>query len=470
MTRQNRNKSLYKKLHHRTINATYQSKRSMIVMLAIIFMVCIHMFVLGGYDSIFNKQDIVPIVPAKVDQELALDVIDVAPPVDDFAVVKEVKPARVNEGYIYPLFAEYYPYDADAEDELKVKMPYVDGALKTAKPVYQYALKNTSSQTARIAIMIDDVGMNRKQSRAVVEMDEVPLTLAFLPYAPDLKSLTEPALAAGHELMIHMPMEPMSSKVPLGPIAIRDAMSADEIKTMLNKAYASFDGYTGLNNHMGSRATQNKTAMDVVMASLGAHGLFYVDSKTISTSVAADAARDNGLAYAERDVFLDHEETLEFARNALVKLEQVALNKGYAIAIGHPKKHTVAALKEWIPTLKARGFEIVPVSELLMHPDKSKAANVAKVARVDSIATVEAKSVVKKNAAPVVKDAVKDIVRTPKFILEKPDVSAVDIPKIEPAVGVEDTHVVAADLLRAPIGVGENFKTDVTDGLYSLSR
>ena len=209
MTRHSKNKTLRKKLHHRTINATYQSKRSLIVMLAILFMVCVHFFVLDVGDGIFKKGEFVPDeqIPAQtIEQGLGqAEIIDVIPSGEEQAVVQVVKPARVEEGYIYPLFAEYYPYDPAADDELKVKMPYVDGAVKAPKRSFEYALENPSSEKARIAIMIDDVGMNREQSRAVVDISE-PLTLAFLPYAPDLQSLTEPALKMGHELMIHMPM------------------------------------------------------------------------------------------------------------------------------------------------------------------------------------------------------------------------------------------------------------------------
>jgi len=260
-------------------------------------------------------------------------------------------------------------------------------------------------------------------------------------------------------------MEPMSSKVPLGPISIKDSMEEAEVRAMLDKAYASFEGYTGMNNHMGSRATQNKRLMDVVMDSLDAHGLFYVDSKTINTSVAADAARDRGLPHAERDVFLDHQETLEFARNALHHLEEIALKDGHAIAIGHPKENTIKALKEWIPTLEARGFEIVPVSELLMTRQAGMAPATAKIAQF---------------VPPPVKAKPKAVqaqqpkrLSVPKFILNKPDeVSADDLANITPAAGdaEPEPEVATEDLLSAPIGGDEAFEADTSDGLYSLSQ
>ena len=216
------------------------------------------------------------------------------------------------------------------------------------------------------------MGMNRRLSRAVADLD-ARLTLAYLPYAPELSSLTEPARNSGHELIIHMPMEPMDGRIDTGPIALKDDMGRDEVAAMMEKAFESFDGFVGVNNHMGSRLTQNETAMGWVMEALDDRGLFYVDSKTIASSIAADAAREQGIDYAERDVFLDHEDSAAFVANALRKAERVALKKGYAIAIGHPKAVTVEGLRQWIPTLEARGFEIVPVSELLLTPHVKQA-------------------------------------------------------------------------------------------------
>lgn len=218
-----------------------------------------------------------------------------------------------------------------------------------------------------IAIIIDDVGMDRKHSFEVAKMD-APLTLAFLPYAPDLQSVVDTAKAHGHELMIHMPMQAMDSKVSLGSIALREGMSDAEVDVQLDKAFASFDGYKGLNNHMGSRVTQNTSIMRRVMERLKERDLYFVDSKTIGSSVAGDVARAYGLRTSDRDVFLDHVNNIDFVRSALRDVERVADRKGYAIAIGHPKAVTIQGLREWIPDAQARGYTIVFASKLVSRP------------------------------------------------------------------------------------------------------
>lgn len=219
-------------------------------------------------------------------------------------------------------------------------------------------------RSGRIVIIIDDMGMNRTNSHAAIDLPN-PLTLAFLPYAPKLSEITGRARKKGHELMIHVPMEPMSSKIDPGPMALKDGMTEEVLRLNLSKIFQSFDGYAGINNHMGSKLTQDENAMRVVMKHLVDQDLFFVDSKTSAQSVAGDMAAAHGLRYAQRDVFLDHEDTPEFVAHALRNLERIAYRRGIAIGIGHPKKNTIDALKRWIPTLKDKNLTLVPVSKVV---------------------------------------------------------------------------------------------------------
>ncbi len=219
----------------------------------------------------------------------------------------------------------------------------------------------------RIAIIIDDLGMNVPRTKDVIDLP-APLTLAFLPYAPEVRKLAAAGRAKGHELIIHVPMEAMNGTLNIGPMGLHTGMSPSDFEAQFDKILQSFEGYDGINNHMGSRLTQDIPAMTHLMTLLKRHGLFFVDSKTIGTSMAEKAARQAGIPYAGRDVFLDHVETQAFAAAALVKAEQVARKNGYAIAIGHPKDFTIRALKDWIPTLAAKGIDLVPVREVLKRP------------------------------------------------------------------------------------------------------
>lgn len=246
--------------------------------------------------------------------------------------------------------------------------------LKTASSVHEKPALMEKPQaipkgTGRIAIVIDDMGVD-KRSAEVIAID-APLTLAFLPYARNLKEQIEKARARGHELMIHVPMEPKANNIDPGPDVLKTSMSEEELKAALERAFASFEGYKGINNHMGSKLTEDKTRMGWVMQELKDKNLFFLDSMTISDSEGFKAAREAGVAYGKRDVFLDHETDIESVRASLRHLEALAYKNGYAIAIGHPKDNTIAAIKEWLPTLKDKKLTLVPVSALLSGPKPS---------------------------------------------------------------------------------------------------
>ncbi|MFP4312982.1 MAG: divergent polysaccharide deacetylase family protein [Alphaproteobacteria bacterium] len=225
---------------------------------------------------------------------------------------------------------------------------------------------------AKIAIIIDDMGVSRNYTQEVVDLP-APLTLAFLPYAERLETFTKPSMQKGHELIIHVPMEPMNPDLDLGPAGLTTDLDREAFLQRLDEdIFSSFEGYVGINNHMGSKLTQDEEAMNWLMPVLKERDLLFVDSKTIHTSVAAKTAHQYGVEYAERDVFLDHYDTLESVIAALDQLEKTAKRNGQAIAIGHPKKNTIEALKLWMPSIKERGLELVPVSALVQKFEDEK--------------------------------------------------------------------------------------------------
>ncbi|MDX1540144.1 MAG: divergent polysaccharide deacetylase family protein [Geminicoccaceae bacterium] len=227
----------------------------------------------------------------------------------------------------------------------------------------QAAVEPIDDGRAMIAVVIDDLGNNRDNTADLNRLPG-PLTLAFLPYAGDLPAQTMAARAAGHELLIHMPMEPLGDDWP-GPDALLTSIGLDDFEERLKKNFASFHGFVGINNHMGSRLTADRARMDVVMSELGRRDLLFLDSKTTPVSVGTQTARAAGVPYAQRDVFLDNIPTLEAVLRQLKATEAVARRKGAAVAIGHPTEATLEALRRWLPGLKARGFSLVPVSTIV---------------------------------------------------------------------------------------------------------
>lgn len=253
-------------------------------------------------------------------------------------------------------------------------IPAVKPSPELAKKLDMVSHYKWADGKPRIVIIIDDMGLNRKYSDAIADLP-APLTLAFLPYAEDLNNQTKRALQKGHELMIHTPMEPINPDLDMGPIALSTDMSIDQIKDVMNEQVLSaFSGYKGINNHMGSRLTQDKKRMRAIMKILKEHGLYFIDSKTIGNSQAASEAAKAGIAFAERHVFLDHYTTEKDVERALDQLERVARLNGVGIAIGHPKERTFNVLQKWLPRIESRGLVLVPAGEVVRSLDDIQAA------------------------------------------------------------------------------------------------
>lgn len=215
-----------------------------------------------------------------------------------------------------------------------------------------------------IVIVIDDMGLDRPRSRRVLDLP-APLTLSFLPYARDLPGQAQAGRGRGHELMLHLPMEPMSSGLDPGPNALLTTLSEDAIRRRTVAALDSFSGYVAVNNHMGSRFTTWRPGVETVLRQIRMRGLAWLDSRTHAESVGGIVASEFGMPHVDRHVFLDDVDTAEAVRHQLAETERVARRQGVAIAIGHPHDATVKALADWLPTLHDKGFLQAPISAAL---------------------------------------------------------------------------------------------------------
>ncbi len=241
-----------------------------------------------------------------------------------------------------------------------------DDPIKT--PIEQAWKRNAVKVTghgadkARISIVIDDLGVVRDKTRGIINLPG-PLTLSFLPYARNLKTVTRLARDRGHELMIHMPMEPRGDKDP-GPHALRVGVSDQQMLKDLHFNLSQFEGYVGLNNHMGSAFTENPAGLELILTEVKKRGLLVLDSRTSRKSLLAKMASEKNIPNMTRDYFLDNQQNVEYILGQLVKVENMARKKGSAIAIGHPYAETIEALSIWLPTLKEKNIVIVPLSHI----------------------------------------------------------------------------------------------------------
>ncbi|MCM2264520.1 MAG: divergent polysaccharide deacetylase family protein [Desulfuromonadales bacterium] len=220
-------------------------------------------------------------------------------------------------------------------------------------------------KVGRVAIIIDDLGRGLKQPKQLLAIRQ-PVTFAILAIEPHATEVARMAHAAGREVMLHVPMEPQGFPVvDPGDDALLVNQPDEMLRSQLQALLSRVPHAAGINNHMGSRFTEDERAMTAIMAELRDHGLFFVDSLTSGHSVGTATARQAGVPTLRRDVFLDNIAEVEPIVREIRRLADKARRNGSAVGICHPYPETIKALQQELPKLAAQGIEFVTVAELL---------------------------------------------------------------------------------------------------------
>lgn len=220
----------------------------------------------------------------------------------------------------------------------------------------------------KLAIVIDDMGGIMDTARRAARLP-AGITLSFFPWSAPGVELARQAHAAGHEIMIHVPMEAQLHGTQVmhpGPDALTVGMAPAEVARVLEKNLVPLkDVAVGINNHMGSRFTEWQPGMRAVLTVLQREGLLFLDSKTAAPTATQAAAQGLDLPVVTRDVFLDHDPAAAAVRVELNKAVALAKKKGAALAIGHPLPQTLDVLEAELPAIVSSGVVLVPVTQLL---------------------------------------------------------------------------------------------------------
>jgi polysaccharide deacetylase 2 family uncharacterized protein YibQ len=219
-------------------------------------------------------------------------------------------------------------------------------------------------ETARLAIIIDDLGYDRRAADAVLALP-FPLTVSVLPHLSISSEVAEEAYSRGDQVLLHLPMESDATTTPSERIELRVGMSAAQVSSAVSGMLETVPYVVGVNNHQGSRATSDSQLMQALMPVLRQHGLFFIDSRTDRKTVAYQTAKLAGVRAASRKVFLDDTATRGAIIAQLRLAGRDAVRDGFTIAIGHPRPETIAALAEEVPRLEAGGIRLVFASDVV---------------------------------------------------------------------------------------------------------
>jgi polysaccharide deacetylase 2 family uncharacterized protein YibQ len=222
----------------------------------------------------------------------------------------------------------------------------------------------------QIAVVIDDFGNNMKGTEQMLQLP-IKFTVAVMPFLPTTKQDAEAAYRKGHDVIVHLPMEPIRGlRSWLGPGAILTELPDEEIRKRVEAAIADVPHAIGMNNHMGSKATADKRVMRVVLQVCKEKGLFFLDSRTNYRTVVSAVAKELGVPTLHNDVFLDDVYTQNHVLRQISVLKKFLQDNERCIVIGHvgePGLYTSSVLKKVIPDLQGNAT-FVSLRQLLPLP------------------------------------------------------------------------------------------------------
>ncbi|WP_334128367.1 divergent polysaccharide deacetylase family protein [Sneathiella sp.] len=217
----------------------------------------------------------------------------------------------------------------------------------------------------RIAIIISELGMSNAAARQAIAMLPPAISFSFNPYGHNLQQLANEARAAGHEVLLQVPMEPQGyPRLDPGVHGLRTDLTSEENLARLDWALNRFTGYIGITNQMGSKFTKDADALTPVLNEVRGKELIYLDSRTAADSIAADIALDLGIPVVINNRFLDHRAETAVMDENFAALETIARRTGSAVGIAYPSEKSYTYLIDWAKELEAKGLRLVPISAL----------------------------------------------------------------------------------------------------------
>ncbi len=217
----------------------------------------------------------------------------------------------------------------------------------------------------QLALIIDDGGYNMENFKEMLGIGK-PITYAILPFTPHAREAALLAHREGSEVMLHLPMEPHNGEqYALEKDTVRIGMESRQVQKILEDALKQVPHVRGINNHMGSKATEDPQVMEALMQVLKKEGLYFIDSNTSFQTLGPEMARKAGVASRRNDQFIDREKKIEAIKNAIRLAMRKAKQEGRAVAIGHPHPLTARAIKEMISEIEKEGIRLVFASEVV---------------------------------------------------------------------------------------------------------
>jgi len=277
-------------------------------------------------------------------------------PAGKLVINKTIKEEKVEVAAIDPLLID---------ETTSGPLPKIAPDGRQAWQVYARPFKAPEGKSAKIAIVMAGLGLSKTQTLAAIQQLPGSITLSFAPYARDLGDWIAQSRAAGHEVLLELPMEPFDyPENDPGPHTLLTKLSTPDNIERLNWLLGRFQGYVGVTNFMGAKFTSNEQKLLPILQSLKDRGLLYLESKADRKSVAARVAKELKVPIVVNNRFIDREASRVSIDARLYELERISKSVGSAVGLAFPYPVTVERLSAWIATLEKKGFVLAPLSAI----------------------------------------------------------------------------------------------------------
>lgn len=241
------------------------------------------------------------------------------------------------------------------------------------KAVSAYA-RPFSPTTGRgtVSIIIGGLGIDPTLTRRAIDELPAAVTLSFAAHTNDLQSWINQARAAGHEVLLELPMESKTfdPQEPGADRALLTSVSAARNIRNLDYLLSRGEGYFAVTNYNGDKLIQYPDAIRPILSHLSNAGLGFIYDSSVSAPALPILSATNDLPFVEAFTLIDSTPELEAINNELLRLEAQATGGRAQIGVGFAYTRTVDRIIAWSQTLDSKNIDLAPASYVLTQPGR----------------------------------------------------------------------------------------------------
>ena len=214
-----------------------------------------------------------------------------------------------------------------------------------------------------VSIIVGGLGINHRRTQAAISELPPEVTLSFAPTSANLQTWVRKARAAGHEVLIELPMEPYEyGRERPHPQVLQVSAGSEANIQRLKTLLARVRGYAGVMNYQGGKFATSAEAAGPVFDMLGDKGLAFFEDGSLTRSVFEASAIRQDVTFGKAGAWIDARPEADEISTQLMTLEAQALETGASLGMGMSYPVTVDILKDWTEGLQAKGIVLAPAS------------------------------------------------------------------------------------------------------------